>query len=197
MNLTAPKQNAPHGYEHGLKAAAEVTTPPCPFADDSAEHKAWLDGLLDGMTNLAWNVRSCIQAGMTARWMSEAVSMQLGISLGKAIIPFGAEMLIYFRIGFVLCDQNVQLPVMDIDGWRKFANVINRTLKGELMDVAAESPTNLECFAWDVTKSFVLNILDGQHAPADPKQRIAKFECELPKLLAWMGAPSDTINLKL
>lgn len=187
----------PAGYDDGLKAAGHVEQPACPFKPESPSWKAWHDGLIDGNTNIAWNVRSVIMAGQAGRWLSEAVSMELGITVGKSIIPLGAEMLCHFRLGFAINDRNVQIPVLTIDEWKRYANTVQNTLRGQPLDPAG-NPSNLECLGWEIARTFVETVLDGTPAPPpDEKNRNPRFDVDMRKLLAWMGAPSGDLNIRI
>lgn len=179
------------GYDKGLKAATAFNGPQCPFPAGSPEASAWGDGVLDGRKNLAWNVRNAVVTGTTARWISEIVSMDIGVVLGKSLIPFGAEMLIYFRIGFVLADQDIQIPIMSVDDWNGFAKLINRALKGLPLDPSEEHW--LDRLAWEEARSFVMTIVGGKFAPEKQVEENPRIEADLRTVIAWLGKSSGEI----
>lgn len=183
----APQKQAPTPFQQGKRAATKWEAPPCPFPADSPAAGEWANGLLDGRKMVAYNVRSSVQCGMTARWVSEAISSQMGMSLGQALLPLGAEALVYFRIGFILQGVEIPLPDEATDYWVDFAKMTNRSMQGKSIEETRAETHWLNTLAREQALHFIDLLMHGVFLPSEVSKGAA-FSAQLSDVFQYMGA---------
>ncbi len=187
MNATPPK----NPEEQGRMAATKWETPPCPYDAGTADASAWADGLLEGRKAFSWNTRNLVQIGSTCQYLSEAISTALAVGVAKSIFILGGESPVFFRLGFILNSHDHQVPILDVPGWRRIAQVVNRAMQGRALEEIGltSEPTWFERIAFMEARSYMLDII-GHPAPSDPTPEQRTFTADTNKLIPWMGAKS-------
>ncbi len=177
----------PSAYDRGLRDSIEFGPVASPYEAHTPEAGEWANGILAGRRNLVHNTRNAVQAGAAARWISEAASQPVGISMGQAMLPLGAELAIYFRLGWILGGLETDIPPTDPAVWREVAKVVKMTMTGKAMiDMEVDEFSWMNRLANQQTLLFVDKLMKGEFMP-DSKTRAPRFECKMTDILAYMG----------
>jgi hypothetical protein len=188
MMPNPPKaKRKPSAYDRGLRDSIEFGPIESPYKRDTEEASQWANGVLQGRKNLIHNSRNAVQSGAAARWISEAVSQPVGIQIGQAVLPLGAELAIYFRVGWILGSLEIDIPATNPIVWRKFVEVVKMSMHGKAFaDMDANPDSWFLRLANQQALLFVDRLMKGEFVP-EHKQRAPRFECNLAEVLAYMG----------